>query len=326
MSDYGARVAAQIRQYEFVDNMHELPDSFHYYSLHNIRPRVNHVFGVDSIAEFFASGLTRRREASRAYRFLSIGSGDAGYEVEVAKLLLASGYVDFTFDCAEISPLMNARAAEKVAAAGLGSHFRLLEVDINTWVSQDRYDGAMAHHSLHHIVELEHVFLNVKRSLDPHANFCVADMIGRNGHMRWPEVLEYVDLLWGFLPPEKRLNHQLKRLEERFVNSDCSSEGFEGIRAQDILPLMLGFFSFRAFTAWGGLVEVFFDRGFGWNFNAQVDSDRAFIEFVTRLNDDLIKAGRIRPTQMLALLSAGPAEEPPVLYEGLTPALAVRWP
>jgi SAM-dependent methyltransferase len=326
MDSYGARVEAQIKQYEFVENMHELPDSFHHFSHNNIRPRVVEVFDTDSFAEFFARGMTQEQDRARSLRLLSIGSGDATYELDVAQRILADGYTDFVIECAEISPLMNSRAEQRVAAAGMAQHFKLLEVDINTWTSEGRYDGAMAHHSLHHIVELEHVFLNVKRSLQPGANFCVADMIGRNGHMRWPEVLEYVDLIWRFLPLEKKRNHQLKRVEEVFDNFDCSHEGFEGIRAQDILPLMLGTFSFRAFASWGGLVDVLFDRAFGWNFDPKDDADRAFIDFIARLNDDLVEAGRIKPTQMLATLTADAIDTPARTYRGLTPQAAVRWP
>ncbi len=326
MDDYGSRVDAQIRQYEFVENMHELPPSFHHFSGQHIAPRVKEVFGVDSIQGVFVAGLTQGRPTDRPYRFLSVGSGDAWLEIEIAQTLCQLGYTDFVFECAEISPTMNDRAATRIRESGLGRHFLLQQVDINSWVAEGLFDGAMAHHSLHHIVELEHVFLNLKRVLKPDANFCVADMIGRNGHMRWPEVLHYVELLWGFLGEEKKRNHQLKRVEEQFVNWDCSHEGFEGIRAQDILPLMLGFFSFRAFTAWGGLIEVFFDRGFGWNFDMAVPADRAFQDFIVQLNDDLLASGKIKPTQMLGWLTASQLQDPPRLYGGLSPVDAVRWP
>jgi hypothetical protein len=73
-------------------------------------------------------------------------------------------------------------------------------------------------------------------------------------------------------------------------------------------------------------VDVFFDRAFGWNFDPTSAADRAFIAFVARLNDDLIEAGRIKPTQMLAVMTPGALSEAPVTYGGLTPEKAVRWP
>jgi len=326
MDDYKSRVESQIRQYEFVENMHELPPIFHCFSHDHIRPRVEEVFDAGSIRGIFASGMSQGAPRNGSYCFVSIGSGDASYEIEVAKELVADGYLNFTIECTEISPIMNRRARERIAASSVSQHLIVTQTDINTWVSDKMYDGAMTHHALHHIVELEHLFLNVKRALKPGANFCVADMIGRNGHMRWPEVLEYVEMIWSFLPEQKKLNHQLKSLDVAFVNSDCSSEGFEGIRAQDILPLMLDKFSFRSFAAWGGLIDIFIDRGFGWNFDPENDLDRNLIAFIARLNEDLIRAGRIKPTQMLAVMTPSPVTEPPRLYAGLTPEFAVRWP
>jgi len=326
MDDYKSRVESQIRQYEFVENMHDLPPIFHLFSHDHIRPRAQEVFDSDSIPGLFASGLSQGAPRSGSYRFVSIGSGDASYEIDVARAMVADGYVDFTIECTEISPFMNGRAREQIAAAGMTKHLTVTQTDINTWVSDKLYDGAMTHHALHHIVELEHLFLNVKRALKPGANFVVADMIGRNGHMRWPEVLEYVEQIWSFLPEQKKLNHQLKRLEASFVNFDCSSEGFEGIRAQDILPLMLDQFSFRSFAAWGGLIDIFIDRAFGWNFDPKNDADRNLIAFIARLNEDLIQAGRIKPTQMFAIVTPSPVIAPPRLYAGLTPEFAVRWP
>lgn len=326
MDDYRARVESQLKQYEFVENIHDLPQSFHYFNHHHVAPRLAAVFDALTIPQMFADALAPAGVEGRPLRLLSIGSGDASVEIEVARLLAARGIHDFTIECAELSPHLNVRASEQVRAAGLERHLTLLEVDINTWVAHGRYDGAMAHHSLHHIVELEHVFLNLQRALNPAANFAVADMIGRNGHMRWPEVLEYVELIWGFLPEAKKLNHPMRRLEARFVNHDCSGEGFEGIRAQDILPLLIKHFSFLGFTAWGGLVETFLDRPFGPNFNPEVESDRAFIDFIARLNDDLVFTGLIKPTQMLAVMTPGEHKSPTRLHRGLRPEDAVRRP
>ena len=89
------------------------------------------------------------------------------------------------------------------------------------------------------------------------------DMIGRNGHMRWPEALVILDGLWKELPNSYKYNHQLKRLEVQFDNWDCSKEAFEGIRSQDILPLLIKKFQFDLFLGFANVVDVFVDRSFG---------------------------------------------------------------
>jgi len=96
----------------------------------------------------------------------------------------------------------------------------------------------------------------------------IHDMIGRNCHQRWPEALKEVHRFWKELPTEYRYNRQLNRHEELYDNWDCSIEGFEGICAQDILPLLLERFDFHLFIGFANVVYLFIDRGFGHNFNA----------------------------------------------------------
>ncbi len=87
----------------------------------------------------------------------------------------------------------------------------------------------MANHSWHHLLALEHIFDTVQSGLDDNGTFVVADMIGRNGHMRWPEVLAIVDAAWAFCPDTYKYNHLLHRFEAKYENWDCSNGSFEGV-------------------------------------------------------------------------------------------------
>jgi hypothetical protein len=147
------------------------------------------------------------------------------------------------------------------------------------------------------------IFASVHAALDDHGVFVTNDMIGRNGHMRWPEVLEFVESIWAFMPDRYKLNRQLNRFEAEFVNWDCSHEGFEGVRAQDILPLLNGTFEFESFLAFGGIVDVFVDRAFGHNFDPSSDIDKAFVDFLQLLGDRLTDAAVVKPTTMFAVMS-----------------------
>ena len=86
---------------------------------------------------------------------------------------------------------------------------------------------------------MEHLFDAVHEGLEQDGIFLTTDMIGRNGHMRWPEALEIIQAIWKFIPDHYKTNHQLKRVEKEYDNWDCSKTGFEGIRAQDILRLLV---------------------------------------------------------------------------------------
>ena len=107
-----------------------------------------------------------------------------------------------------------------------------------------------------------------------------------------------------------QVQHQLHRFEKSFVNWDCSTTGFEGIRGQDILPLLLQSFRFEAFVAYSNLINVFVDRCFGHNFDAKNPEDIAFIERIGAPDEQLIDEGKIKPTQMIAVMRVAPGESP----------------
>jgi len=323
---YAERVRQQLAQYRGVADIHALPAIFHYWSNKHLLPRMKAVLGAGSVEGFFARAFAARLAAGGPARFASLGAGDCSVEIGVVRELLALrvGEAPFVLECLELSPELAARGRAAAREAGLAAFLEVQVADLNAWSPPHRYAAAMANHSLHHVVELERLFAAVKGALLPGGTFVVNDMIGRNGHQRWPEVLGLVEWLWESLPPEKKYNHQLRRLEERFENFDCSREGFEGIRAQDILPLLVREFRFTRFLAFGGLTDVFVDRGFGHNFDPGSAEDRAFIDAVEELGGRLLDAGRIKPTQMLAEMVVG--DPGPACWRGWTPGFSVRDP
>ena len=95
-----------------------------------------------------------------------------------------------------------------------------------------------------------------------------------------------------------------------FEDADCSTESFEGIRAQDIVPLLAHSFRFRFFLGFGNLIDPFVDRSFGPNFDPAAAWDREFIDRVHRRDEEEIAAGRLHPTHMLAVLGTRDVDTP----------------
>ena len=284
-----------------------LPPAFQYWSWNYISPRLEKSFGTNNIAEIFARLLTNYGTMRQDTPiFASLGAGDLAQEVAVAKRLQGMGFESFRLDCYELSEGLLSKGRALVESSGLIANFRFLHRDLNESQLDEPYDGIMAHHSLHHIVNLEAVFDSVRANLRPGGTFAVYDIIGRNGHMRWPEVLKIVEHLWSMLDSSKKKNHQLNQVWEKYVNFDCSGSGFEGIRAQDILPLLLSRFHFSHLVAFGGLTEVFVDRAFGHNYDPAKETDKGFIDFIEYMNCLLIDCGHIKPTIMFAGLCLDP--------------------
>ncbi|GLQ48019.1 hypothetical protein GCM10007862_30700 [Dyella lipolytica] len=303
-ASYDAKLAAEKKYYKDVVNINELPEIFHYWSNKYLRPMLEE-YGFANSDEFFAKYFLESAQRCNATSptFVSVGSGNCDTEVRVAGLLQKAGLTRFTIECLDMNPHMLQRGREMAAREGLSEHLAFVEGDFNKWEASQRYTAIMANQSLHHVLNLEGLFDQVVRALDPRGYFITHDMIGRNGHQRWPEALDAVNQFWKELPESYRYNHLLKRHEERYENWDCSTEGFEGIRAQDILPLLLERFDFRLFIGFANVVDVFIDRCFGHNFDIKQDWDRQFIDRLHEFDEVGFRNGTLTPTHIIAVMT-----------------------
>jgi SAM-dependent methyltransferase len=283
--------------------------------------------GFSNPNDFFSQYIVRaaRRCAPATCQVLSLGAGNCDAEVTLAAMLIEAGVDNFVFHCLDLNPQMLARGQQLAQERGLISHFGFIETDLNSWEAGTSYDVIIANQSLHHFVELELLFEKTHRCLTDTGFFLTNDMIGRNGHMRWPEALELVHACWTMLDEKHKWNHQLTRYEEMYENWDCSTEGFEGIRSQDILPLLVKTFHFECFLGFANVINIFVDRAFGHNFDLSEPKDCYFIDFVAHLDDYFLESGKLKPTQMLAAMTRT-ATAPSRVYKHLTPEFCLRDP
>jgi SAM-dependent methyltransferase len=323
---YQARLATEERLYRDCESVHDLPGIFHYWSDLYIRPKLE-TFGFSSPNGMFRKFVEEQfsEGSSDMKRIASIGSGNCDLEIDLALHLRAKGHTGFTIDCFDLNPTMIERGRDSAVKSGVAAQMRFHQVDLNEWDPQEHYDAVAANQTLHHILKLEDLFTRVKNCLKPGGAFLVSDMIGRNGHQRWPEALEIVQEFWRKLPPSYRFNRMFQRYEERYEDWDCSGESFEGIRSEDILALLLEHFRFRLFIGFANVIDPFVDRAFGYNFDATAHWDRRFIDQVHERDEREMISGRIKPTHMLAVLGSDQCGEM-MFHEPLTPEYCLRRP
>ena len=324
--DYESRVKGQIAQFANPEGLLKLGPIYHYWMAKHIRPRVAEVFNVPGALPFYAHFAAEAlQQPGAARRIVSLGAGDCAHEINLIKKLLEMGLTDFVVDAIEISPLRFERARASAEKEGVQRHLNLIEGDLNDWTTDQKYSAIIAKDTLHHILALEHLFDSVHDVLEQDGVFLTTDMIGRNGHMRWPEALEIIQGMWRFMPDHYKRNHQLKRVEEVYENWDCSKNSFEGIRAQDILPLLTEKFTFRGFLGFGNLPDIFIERGFGHNLSVDDPHDTGFIDFLEQLNTLLIDLGYLKPTMIFGLMSRRKLDAPPPrCYRHWTPEFCCR--
>jgi len=316
------RTHAETARFAQDEHVHDLPPIFHYWSNTYLRPRLE-AFGFNCPEDLFAQQIERQLARGRPVRAISIGAGNCDTELRVARLLCERGHADFVIQCLDITQAMLRRGADLARTQGLETHFNFLQGDFNTWQPDGKYDVVIANQSLHHVTNLEGLFDAIHNAIGDEGLFVTSDMIGRNGHQRWPEALTIVREFWRELPRAYRYNLSLHWPDEKFTDWDCSVEGFEGIRAQDILPLLLERFGFDFFFAYGNLIDPFIDRSFGPHFDPGKEWDRDFIDRVHARDEAEILAGHIKPTHMLAVMRRD-ARHAPTGWQQLKPESCIR--
>lgn len=319
------RVLAELENFNRREVIHDLPPAHHFWATRHLLPRLRAVIDAEDINDLYVNAI---RSAiadldGRPARVVSIGAGDCEIEVGVAESLRVGGEHRFTIECLDLNAALLERGRALAAERGVSERLSYTASSVADWRPRVDYDVCIANHALHHVVELEQLFTTIADHLTPQGRFVTSDMIGRNGHMCWPEVLEVVERLWAEAPERYKYNHQLSRLEKEFVNWDCSTEGFEGIRAQDILPLLVERFEFESFLAFGCLSEIFTGRSFGPNLDPEREEDREFVDEIERITEAGIDAARIKPTMMIAVMRSGSVERTRC-HRGWTPQFCVR--
>jgi len=321
---YEELITRQIDQFKEIEVMHDLPPIYYYLWQKYTTPQSTSVIGCTGVVDLYTHYFQKSLHDSGSPFLMSIGAGDCSIEIGIAKKLVEMGE-RFFFICLELSPILIAKARKLIDENGLGDVITVAQVDLNKWEPKTTFAGVMAHHALHHFLNLEQLFGLIKNNLAKQGRFVTCDIIGRNGHMRWPEALLLTRKIWERLPRKYKYNHQLQQYDDYFDNFDCSTEGFEGIRAQDILPLLVTLFSFEVFFCNGNLTDLFIDRSFGPNYDPNNPQDAAFIDYVQELNEKLISEGILKPTSMIAVMVNEPVANPKI-YSNRDPFFAIRDP
>ena len=304
---YGTKISAELERYAEQEEVHDLPEIYHYWSARYWLPLLQEV-GFDGLYEFLDQHVAEQcaRRAPERARLVSLGAGNGDTELGIASRLRDRGIDNLELILLEMNPQMLKRAMVDASKLGLADRVVTRETDLNSWKADDNADVYLANHSLHHVVNLEDLFTEVQTSLDPEGVLLVNDMIGRNGHVRWPEAADLVRRIWDVAPENYRWNPFLQAVEDVYPDIDCSNSGFEGIRSQDILPLLLERFHPDVYVCFLNVADPFIDRVYGPNFDIDRPEDLAFIDALGRFDDAAIDLQLVTPTHLISSFRTQP--------------------
>lgn len=298
---YRTRCEVERFVYRSVKAVGDLPPIFHYWSNKYLQPVLMEQ-GYESPDDFFWKEIAARARTG-AVRILSIACGRAELETAIAQRLRLEGLDSFSFHCVDLNQHMLDTAMERAAEFGLTKHFSSATCDLNEMsLPHAAYDLIIANQCLHHLTALERISTQLSSALKAGGTLLTSDVIGRNGHQLWPEAMDEMQHYWKQLPRRLRKDRALGGAPKVFVNYDHSAGGFEGIRAQDVLPCLLENFDFETCIAFGCLAIAVVDRRFGWNYDVDNAEDRDRIDALAERELALLAAGDLKPTQLLGKL------------------------
>ncbi|MDC8014213.1 class I SAM-dependent methyltransferase [Tahibacter soli] len=300
----GYRLRGALEKFAFnrTPVVHDLPPIFHYWANAYVRPRFEAIGFASPEDCFFRVIEGEARRKPYTIRCLSVGAGRCEVEIALVERLRGSGVDNVVMVCTDLNPRMLEAGRKLAREAGVIDRFAFDVADINVGRADAGYDVVIANQCLHHFVELETILDNIRGMLADDGVFATSDVVGRNGHRLWPEALAQFLPFWRELAPKYRYDRVLRREAVEYVNYNHADVGFEGIRAQDILRLLVERFEFEIFAPYACIALPLVERRFGWNFDANDPADIAFVDRLAQRDQELLDAGLVKPTQLVATM------------------------
>lgn len=252
----------------------------------------------------FVECLQAKAANSNTVKVLSLCSGSARIEANMASQCPANvewSLLDINTD------LLNLAAKQFPPDLKLD----LIEADVNQLCfSGEKWDVILCVSGLHHIVELEKLIQFCHTSLTEDGEFwSIGEYVGKNGNRLWPPAKHEANKLFQQLPEKYRLNRHTQQNDIEVPDGDCSVGFFEGIRSEDIEPIISRWFEARTLYRKNCFLWRLTDSAYSDNYNLSDPVDRAWL--IQLINAEIIhfQTGG-RGTELFAIY------RPRTLYKG----------
>ena len=248
--------------------------------------RVGEAYAGSPYASMPAFIESRFADVERSIEILSLGSGYCGHELALSERLGRS----HRMTCTDVNPELFARARDVVAAKGLSVEFQ--EVDLNfIELEPNRYDLIVAHAVLHHVINLEHLFDQVAGGLREGGALGVTEVVGPNRKQIWEENENLANALLAALPEDL-----IGGLRLDVADDDV---GMEGIRQEDILPLLHERFEPLFELRHGAFMRfVCTQPEIGRRLDPDDPKTRGYLDFLIDCDQSAVERGLLQPLEV----------------------------
>lgn len=260
---------------------HHASDCWRYYWEH-VGDTIAKAFPVD-----FAGIVNREFSGSASpVHILSLGSGFCGHELSLSRNLT----VPHLIECTDINEAIFEQAREVAQEEGLALEFR--EEDLNFIdIPVGRFDVIFAHAVIHHVINLEHLFDQLRKGLSDRGLFHMVDVVGQNRKLIWDENEDFANALLDLLPQELV---GTTRLDVPF-----DADGMEGIRQNDIVPLLRKTFEPEFEYRHGAFIRFICTNGeLGQRLDLSNSGAREWLDFLISADDTAVRTGMLQPLEI----------------------------
>ncbi len=222
----------------------------------------------------------------RPVHILSLGSGYCGNEIELAKNI----NVAYSITCTDINDELFTRASQIAAEQQLHLTFEVQDLNFIK-IQRERYDLIFAHAVLHHVINLEYLFDQIVSGLAPDGLLHLVEVVGMNRKLIWDENEDFANAMLAFIPDQITRNIRLKIPME--------TDGMEGIRQEDILPLLNK--TFRVEFEWkhGAFMRYICTHPeLGRYLDPSDKSARPYLDFLIDCDESSVFRGVLRPLEI----------------------------
>jgi SAM-dependent methyltransferase len=221
----------------------------------------------------------------RPIRILSLGSGHCGHELAIAERLKCA----YEITCTDINEALFTEARERAQERRLSLRFEVEDLNFIR-IAPGYYDMIFAHAVLHHVINLELLFDQIARGLTGRGILQLVEVIGKNRRLLWEENERFANVILDALPLELTRGAKLLASEE---------EGMEGIRQEEILPILRERFEPLYEYSHGAFMRyICTDERFGQHLNPDHELGRRYLDFLIDIDRSTIQNGILRPLEI----------------------------
>lgn len=239
-------------------------------------------------------------------RLLSLGCGYGGHDLQVAARLARP----FEIIAVDLNPHLFAEAERRARAENFNIRFVPLDMNFIS-IRPASFDVIYAHASLHHVLNLEHLFDQIHHGLKDNGRFVILDIIGKTQVLFWKENVEFAARLIRRLPLRYRPQAG-KRIWRHLMLDPYSiipryaepaiQVGMEGIRQEEIDPLLQQRFTPVKLFKYNAYMRMICTNPY---LGPRLDPDRAparaYLEKLIELEMQQISTGKLRATELFGV-------------------------